>query len=400
MAERSTKPRRPREVRGDGSIYETASGRWRGAVVVTDPTTGLKDRRVVSAPTFELARDRLADLKRDVANGVAAKGAAKTLNAYTEQTWLPGVRLRVRPSTARAHEQHLRDYILPTFGALKLREITPSGVERMMGMILKKGRSASTARAVRTTLGQVLHDAQRDGLIARNVASLARPPRAERHELQILTAEETHRMIEGSADDRLGPLFCLAATTGLRLGELLGLAWTDLDLDGAQPTLTVRRSLARAEGRNLYALAEPKTNRSRRTIELGPTAARALRRQKARQAADQLAAGDVWQDVGEARYFRDPIGRPLAPWAVTKGFTAALKRLGLPHVRFHDLRHGAASLLLSQGVPLRLVSEQLGHSSIAITGDVYSHIDREQKRAAADALERAIGDAAGAGDRL
>jgi integrase len=397
MSERSTKPRR--RVRGEGSIYETAAGRWRGAIVVTDPTTGLRDRRLVSAPTFALARDRLADLKRDIASGVGAKGASRTLSAYTEQAWLPGIRLRVRPSTARAHEQHLRDYILPALGALKLREITPSGVERLMGTILKKGRSASTARAVRTTLGQVLHDAQRDGLIVRNAASLARPPRLERRELRILTADETHRMIEGTAGQPLGPFFCLAATTGLRLGELLGLAWSDVELDGTQPTLTVRRSLARAEGRNQYALAEPKTNRSRRTIELGPTAARALRRQKARQASDRLAAGDVWQDVASL-VFRDSVGRPLAPWEVSKGFSAALKILGLPHVRFHDLRHGAASLLLSQGVPLRLVSEQLGHSSIAITGDVYAHIDREQKRAAADALERAIGDGAGPGDRL
>lgn len=389
MTERSTKPRR--RVRGEGSIYETASGRWRGAVVVTDPATGLRDRRIVSATTFELARDRLAELKRDIADGAGAKGSARTLAVYSEQTWVPGLRLRVRPSTARAHEQHLRDHILPALGSLKLRAITPSAVERLMGTMLSKGLSPSTARAARTTLGQILHDAQRDGLIVRNVASLARPPRVERRELRILTADETRQLLEQTAGDTMGPLFALAATTGLRLGELLGLAWTAVELEGPQPTLTVRRSLARAPGRNRYALAEPKTSRSRRTIELGSTAARALRRQKARQAADQLAIGpDLWQNV-DSLVFTDEAGRPLHPWGVSKAFAAALKRLDLPHVRFHDLRHGVASLLLVQGVPLRLVSEQLGHSSIAITGDVYSHIDREQKRAAADALERAIG---------
>jgi integrase len=297
----------------------------------------------------------------------------------------------VRPSTSRAHEQHLRDYILPALGPIKLREIAPSAVERLMGTILSKGRSASTARAVRTTLGQVLHDAQRDGLIVRNAASLARPPRVERHELRILTAGETRQLLDGVAGDAMGPLVVVAATTGLRLGELLGLSWADLEIDGAQPTLTVHRSMARAAGRNRYALAEPKTGRSRRTIELGSTTTRALRRQKARQAADQLAAGPaIWQNV-DLLVFTDELGRPLHPWAVSRAFSAALKRLSLPHVRFHDLRHGVASLLLVQGVPLRLVSEQLGHSSIAITGDIYSHIDREQKRATADALERAIG---------
>jgi integrase len=410
MAERSTKVRTRKEIspgairRGEGSIYQTTDAqgrvRYRGAVVVRDPATGLKARRVVSAPTFELAEDRLAKLKNAIASGAGAKGSSKTLSTFVEQTWLPDVGLRVRPSTAQAHAQHFRDYIQPALGALRLREIAPSAVERLMASMLRQGKSASTAKAVRTTLGQILHDAQRDGLVLRNAASLARPPRVERHELRILTAEETRKLLDGTADDPLGPLYATAATTGLRLGELLGLSWPDVELDGPRPSLTVRRSLAKAEAKNAYTLAEPKTNRSRRTIELGSTVVRALKRQKARQAADKLAIGpDLWQNVDQL-IFTDEAGRPLHPWAVSKGFAAALERLGLPHVRFHDLRHGVASLLLAQGVPLRLVSEQLGHSSIAITGDIYSHIDREQKRAAADALERAIGDrAVGTGDR-
>jgi integrase len=222
----------------------------------------------------------------------------------------------------------------------------------------------------------------------------------ERHEMKILTAEQTRVVLDGTADDPFGPLFAIAATTGLRQGELLGLSWPDLALDASRPTLTVRRSLARGEPGSAPMLAEPKTSRSRRTIELGPTAVRALKRQKARQAAAKLAVGpDLWQDV-DSLVFTDEVGRPLHPWAVTKEFSAALQRLGLPHVRFHDLRHGVASLLLAQGVPLRLVSEQLGHGSIQITSDVYAHLDSESKRASADALERAIGDAAGAGDRL
>jgi len=384
MAERSTKHRR--RARGEGSIYETANGRWRGAVIVTDPATGLRDRRVVSAPTFELARDRLADLKRDVANGVAAKGSSRTLAAYANETWLPGLRLRVRPSTTRAHEQHLKDYVLPALGALKLREITPSAVERLMGTMLAKGRSGSTARAVRTTLGQVLHDAQRDGLIARNVASLARPPRVERRELRILTADETRQVLDGTAGDTMGPLFAVAATTGLRLGELLGLAWPDLELEGATPTLTVRRSLARAAGRNLYALAEPKTNRSRRTIELGSTAARALRRRKARQAAEQLAAGPaLWQNV-DSLVFTDEIGRPLHPWLVSREFAVALKRLGLPHVRFHDLRHTHVAHLIAAGEQPLLIARRLGHASAAFTQDRYGHLFEEAGSQAAGAV--------------
>jgi integrase len=153
----------------------------------------------------------------------------------------------------------------------------------------------------------------------------------------------------------------------------------------------VRRSLARASGGG-YALAEPKTSRSRRTLELGATTVRALRRQRVRQAEARLAAGDLWQDR-DGLVFTDSIGRALDPAIVTRTFSATLARLGLPHVRFHDLRHGVASLLLAQGVPLKLVSDALGHSTISITADTYAHLDREQRREAANAIERAIGGA-------
>jgi integrase len=174
----------------------------------------------------------------------------------------------------------------------------------------------------------------------------------------------------------------------MRQGEVLGLRWQDLELSGPAPSLTVRRSLARAA--KGYALAEPKTARSRRTLELAPATVAALRRQKARQAELRLAAGDLWQNV-DRLVFTDTLGRSLQPASVSRAFADALARLGLPHVRFHDLRHGAASLLLAQGVPLKVVSETLGHSGIAITADVYAHLDRAQRREAADAIERAIG---------
>jgi integrase len=207
--------------------------------------------------------------------------------------------------------------------------------------------------------------------------------------MRVLTADETRTFLEGAADDEMGPLYAVAALTGLRQGELLGLGLADLgDLDGTRPTLTVRRALARVTGG--WALAEPKTDRSRRTLELGPTVARALRRQRARQELARRVAGDLWQNR-DGLVFTDELGRALTGTEVTRAFSTALARLGLPHVRFHDLRHGAASMMLAQGVPLKLVSEQLGHSTITITADVYAHVSREQRRDAADAIERAIG---------
>jgi integrase len=181
----------------------------------------------------------------------------------------------------------------------------------------------------------------------------------------------------------MGPLFAVAAGTGLRLGELLGLRWSDLT-DGA---LTVRRSYARAEGGG-WAMAEPKTRRSRRTVMLPAVARDGLDRQSEQQAAAKDAAGSAWQDRA-GQIFTDAVGRPLHPTAVSHSFRVVADRLGLP-VRLHDLRHTAATLMLGAGVPLKLVSETLGHSSIAVTADVYAHVTPELRREAAAAMDRAL----------
>lgn len=388
MAEATT-PARRRRPRGDGSIYETATGRWRGAIVWEDPATGARRRHTVSGATFEAARDRMRELRRRLED--SGRPTSRATLASWLAGWLEAERARVRPATWRGAELHVRSYIAPAIGRLRLDQVRPSDVERMTAGLVARGLSGQTARHARATLRRALADAQRDGLVASNAAALSRPPRAGRREMRVLTAGETRALLEGTAEDALGPLYALAATTGLRQGELLGLSWADVaGLGGPSPALSVRRSLARAASG--WALAEPKTARSRRTLELGPTAAAALRRQRARQAGARLAAGDLWQDR-EGLVFTDALGRPLSGTAVSKAFAAALARLGLPRVRFHDLRHGAASLLLAQGVPLKLVSEQLGHSTIAVTADTYAHLDREQRRQAADALERAIGGA-------
>jgi integrase len=388
VTEPSTGDKKHRRLRGDGALFEDASGRWRGAIVTKDPETGRTVRHAVSGRTMAVVRDRLDNLRKEIA--ATGRPSAQTTLAEFLTGWLKAEERRVRPATWRGRASQVRLYIVPALGSLTLGQLRPSDVERMTSGMMKAGRAGMTARHARATLRRALGDAERDGLISRNVVSLSRPPRIIRPELHVLTADETRRLLEGTEADALGPLYAVAATTGLRQGELLGLTWADVDgLDGPSPTLTVRRSLALAAGGG-WELAEPKTARSRRTLELGITAARALRRQRTRQKETRLAAGDLWQDR-DGLAFTDELGRPLGGSGVTHAFQTALARLGLPRIRFHDLRHGVASLMLAQGVPLKLVSESLGHSTIAITADVYSHLDREQRRQAADAIERAIG---------
>jgi integrase len=379
------KPVRRRRPRGEGTVYTTKHGRIRAATLVDDPETGQRKRLVASGRTQGEARSKLADAVRDFESG---RGPSQTFEAYLGR-WLPALRARVRPSSWAQREQHCRLHIAPAFGKLALSDLTPGHVERLTARLVAGGLSPTTAHHIRTTIGMVLRDAQRDGLVARNVALLARPPRAIRPELHVLTADQTRRLLAAVADDEFGPAITMAATTGLRQGELLGLAWADVDIESSHPTLVVRRTLAKASGTD-WVLSEPKTRRSRRTLELAPRAVAALAVQRARQDAMRVGAGDLWQDVA-GLVFTDALGRPLRPWDVTKAFRAALARHGLPKVRFHDLRHGAASMMLAAGVPMKLVSDALGHSTIAITADVYSHLDREQRRAAATAIENALG---------
>jgi integrase len=301
--------------------------------------------------------------------------------------WVVAVRSTIRPSTHAEYVRHVTDYWRP-LAPTPLTRLTPAMVERTMADLEARGLSAQTIRHARSTLRRALKDAQRDGIVNRNVAALASPPRAEPPEMHSLTAAQVGRLVDATADDDHGPLYALAVGSGLRAGELCGLRWSDVDLEGR--SLVVRRSLIRASGGG-YELAEPKTARSRRTVMLPSVALEGLRRQKARQAAARLAAGPAWQDTA-GLVFTDAVGRPVRPDALSAAFRATADRLGLA-VRLHDLRHTAATLMLAAGVPLKVVSEALGHSSIVVTADIYAHVTPDLRREAADAMDRALGGA-------
>jgi integrase len=368
-----------RRARGEGSVYETAEGRWRASLVIPHPDGSRSVRRVVSGRSKADVVRKLEALKRESASGFAS---GDTLGGYLAR-WAAAVKPTLRPATWREYAGHVERYWTPKLGTVALTRLRAGDVERVMAEMMASGRSASTARAARTTLRRALKDAQRDGLVVPNVAALARPPRMERPELRPLSVDETRGLLDSTRNEPYGPVFALLAGSGLRLGEALGLAWSDLGPD----SLTVRRSLARADG-NGYALAEPKTRRSRRTVPLPAIVMEALARQRTRQDKAKATAGTAWQDR-DGLVFTDPVGRPLSPTVVSHAFRDAADALGLS-VRLHDLRHTYASTLLRAGVPLKVVSEALGHSSIATTADVYGHLEDTTRRQAADAMNLAL----------
>jgi integrase len=400
----STARRARRRSPGEGSVYKVDGGRrWRGAVTWTEPD-GTRRRRVVSAPTAAEARERLDVLRRGLMLGAPIpKGRALTVGEYLTE-WIERNRSRVRPSTWAAREQHVRLWLIPTLGRYTLARLSPADVERALAEFLRSGRprgadagtssrsprrvvSPLTIRHLRATLRMALSDAERDGLVVRNAAAKARPPRVPYAPISYLTPEQVNRLLDATREDEYGPLYALLVGSGLRLGEALGLAWRDIDQEAG--TLTVRQTMAlRADG--TYGLSEPKTPRSRRTLPLTATARDALRRQRVRQDTARLAAGTAWQDT-HGLVFTDAVGRGLRPRDVSHAFARAVRAYGLARVRLHDLRHTFATLALAEGVGLATVADLLGHTGVAITAAHYSAIVPELRREAAAAIDRAIG---------
>jgi integrase len=228
--------------------------------------------------------------------------------------------------------------------------------------------------------------AERWGLVSRNVAKLVDPPRVPRHEIEPLTPEQARRLIEAAAEDRLRALWVTALATGLRQGELLALRWEDVDLD-VRKTLRVRHTLARVDGK--LKLLEPKTERSRRSVSLPEVVVTALRAHRTRQRMERLVAGSRWQDTGHV--FATTIGTPIEAARVTRSFALALERAGLPHIRFHDLRHAAATFLLAQGFTLEDVKNLLGHSSIVLTSNTYGHVLEGRQQQVARGMDMVLG---------
>lgn len=216
------------------------------------------------------------------------------------------------------------------------------------------------------------------------MSEAADPPRKERVEFRTLDPEEARRLLDTARGDRFEALYVLALTTGLREGELLGLHWKDVDLDRGR--LQVVATMQRDRINKGFTFSEPKTDRSRRPVILTATAIAALRRHRVAQAEERLRAGPLWEDDGLV--FANTVGKPVeAGNVLRRSFWPLLEKAGLPHIRFHDLRHSAATLLMSKGVHPKVVSEMLGHSKISITLDLYSHTVPAMHQEAAEAMD-------------
>jgi integrase len=297
--------------------------------------------------------------------------------------WLADVALAVRPRTAASYRYVVRVHLAPALGDRPLDELSPSEVQAFLATKSAAGLAPRTVGYLRGVLRQALGYGERMDLVGRNVARLARPPRIPRRPVSPLSVEEARVSREAIRGDRLEALYLVALGCGLRQGEILGLRWRDVDL--AAGTHTVRHGLARLDA--VLTLDEPKSATSRRTVPLPGFVAEALAAHRVRQAAETLPHRPSPPDPFADLVFTTTLGTPLDGITVTRRFQQILRRTGLRHQRFHDLRHACASLLLTQGVSARVVMETLGHSEIRLTLNTYSHVMPSLGRDAAERMD-------------
>lgn len=374
-----------RRGHGEGSIYQRESDdRW-CATVDLGYVNGKRRRKAIYGKTRKEVADKLKKALHDQQQGLPVAVERQTVAQFLTRWLADVVRPTTRPKTHAGYAQLVRLYIVPAFGHLQLARLEPQHVQALMNAKLQDGLSPRTVLYIRAVLRRALGQALKWGLVGRNVATLVDPPRAQQPRMTTLTPEQGRALLEAARGDRLEALYRVALSLGLRKGEALALRWEDIDLDGR--TVRVARSLQRVGGRLQFA--EPKTAQSRRILPLPEVLVRALKAHRARQLEERLLAGARWQDHGLT--FPSGIGTPLEPRNLTRSFKALLTRAGLPDVRFHDLRHSCASLLVAQGHHPRVVMETLGHSQISLTMNTYSHVMPALQQDAADRMDALFG---------
>ena len=372
---------------GEGTIYFSQSeNRWRGSISL-GYRNGKRNRKYVSGSTQREVKEKLRRAERSLDDYLTIPPERITLGQFLAD-WLTRVRPTIRYRTYASYELQVRKHINPALADTKLSRLTPDHLNRLYRTKLEEGLSARSVRYIYTVLRRALGDAERIGLLARNVAPLSDPPRVPRIAVRAFQLREAKAFIKSTEGTRLQSLYLLACVTGLRLGEVLALRWSDIDL--ARSTVAVRQALAKTE--DGWTMGEPKTGASTRLIKLPEFVASALRHHRLRQLKEPFAAA-----VRQHEYlvFTTRVGTHLDPRNLGRTFKTQLAAAGLdPNgFTFHSLRHSAATIMLAEGVQPKVVQEMLGHSSIKVTMDVYSHVLPHLQDDAAARMDSALGGA-------
>ncbi len=385
--------RRTRRKAGQGAVVHRKDGRWVGRLRLEDGTVRLFYRH-----SQDEAEAALAEALKTLSEGLPLPNARLTFGAWLQE-WLAGLQVTgprrkgLKPATIDYYRRYVEVHLLRSDLVSKpLAKLEAGDLERLYRRMTADaaegglGLSSTSAHHLHAVVHRALAKAVRQGKAVRNVAELvdqdARPV-VDHREMRVIADANYERFLEAIRGERLEALYVVAAREGLRQGEILGLRWQDVDLDGG--TLAVTGSLQGAR-RSALTIGEPKSRHSRRSMALFPETVEALREHRTRQLEERLRAGSMWGD-GDL-VFPNDFGAYLSTTTLTRNLDGILRRAGLPDVRFHDLRHSAATDWLKNGMHPKVASERLGHASVGITLDLYSHVTPTMQREAVAEITR------------
>lgn len=361
-------------------------GRFACTLRYIDPLTGEQKRAYFYGKTQAEAKAKAQNARERLAQGGPIRDGSGTLEQWLEEWQRTFLAVSDRATSTKVmHEGYCRAWIIPVLGHVRLDRVNVADVNRLMLDMAKAGKADSTRRNCYTTLRKSLDDAVVNGLLATNPAHKVKQPRTKRREARFLTTDEVARLLVCAEGVRYASVVRFILGTGLRRGEALALRWDDVDLD--RGLARIKGSLVRQHGRLI--VSDTKTKSSRRTVALSPAMVGLLTRQKATQAVERLQAGNLWE--GSGFVFATALGVAVEPQNMLRTVREAANKAGMTGVTVHTLRHTYATTALLHGVPLKVVSVNLGHASIQITADIYGHVTDDAARAGAEAVAAALG---------
>ena len=348
-----------------------------------DPATGKRKQQWITVKgTKKEAEKRLAESLNQLDKGVFTKPGKTTLADYLKQWLKDCCWANLAPRTAEGYESIVHCHLIPSLGQIPLTQLKPEHLQHVYSEKLAVGLSHRTVRYIHVTLHKALQDAARLGIIVRNPADAVEPPKVQRHEMRTMNESDIHIFLEFAKSTPYYALFYLALFTGMRRSELLALRWSDVDLILYQ--LSVTRALHHLQDGSLI-FRQPKTVKGRRLISLSPSTTIVLREHREQQEKMRQTLGLTL--IEDDLVFCQVDGKPLLPNTVSHAWTKLANRAGLKGIRLQDARHTHASLMLKQGVHPKIVQERLGHASIQITLDTYSHVAPGLQQAAANRFD-------------
>lgn len=371
-----------RKIRGrnEGSTSKRSNGKWRAQV-------SLPNGKRLSSPSFRTEAEAIKwnrDQQMKLERGFDFQGSKITLAEYMPQ-WLENSKTALRAKTAHQYSQVMKKHIIPHLGTLALKDLRLARIERYYAELTEAGVGTRTVRICHNILHKALDKALRYGLVSYNPADGATLPRYKHAEMQVLDEEQVSRFLVAAQSSRYRALYHLAVTTGMRQGELFGLKWADIQW--GKGVLHLQRQVQKVPGQG-WSFVEPKTQAGKRTIRIGEGTLQVLREHHEQQAEIRQTAGERWQEFDLC--FPTLVGTPGDPSNLRIDFERTLARAGIAKIRFHDLRHTAASLLLNHNVPVIVVSKMLGHSKPSITLDIYGHLYHEMQGEAAEIMDKLV----------